>query len=70
MILTDQEVNFFINTIKNVSSYDFSEYSEKSLKRRLQKILLDNRMDLVMLINKLKTNKDFLKLLSVKFSLN
>ena len=61
MILTDQEVNFFINTIKNVSSYDFSEYSEKSLKRRLQKILLDNRMDLVMLINKLKTNKDFLE---------
>ena len=61
MILTDQEVNFFINTIKNVSSYDFSEYSEKSLKRRLQKILLDNHMDLVMLINKLKTNPDFLE---------
>lgn len=61
MILTDQEVIFFINTIKNISSYDFSEYSEKSLKRRLQKILLDNHMDLVMLINKLKTNPDFLE---------
>lgn len=61
MVLTDQDVNFFINTIKNVSNYDFSEYSEKSLKRRLQKILIDNNMDLLTLINKLKTNKDFLE---------
>jgi len=61
MVLTDQEVNYFINTIKSTSSYDFSEYSEKSLKRRLQKILIDNSMDLVALINKLKTNKDFLE---------
>jgi len=61
MVLTDQEVNFFINTLKNSSNYDFSEYSEKSLKRRLQKILIDNNMDLVTLINKLKNNKDFLE---------
>jgi chemotaxis protein methyltransferase CheR len=61
MILTDQEVNYFINTIKNVSTYDFSEYSEKSLKRRLQKILIDNNMDLVALINKLKNDKPFLE---------
>lgn len=61
MVLTDQEVNYFINTIKGVSTYDFSEYSEKSLKRRLQKILIDNNMDLVALINKLKTDKPFLE---------
>ncbi len=61
MVLSDQEVVFFINTVKNASSYDFSEYSEKSLKRRLQKILIDNNMDLITLINKLKTNKDFLE---------
>jgi len=61
MILTDQEVQFFVNAVKNVSSYDFSEYSEKSLKRRLQKILIDNNSDLVNLINKVKTNKDFLE---------
>ena len=61
MILSDQEVQFFVNTIKNTSGYDFSEYSEKSLKRRLQKILIDNNSDLVTLINKLKTNKEFLE---------
>lgn len=61
MVLTDQEVSFFVTTIKSISNYDFSEYSEKSLKRRLQKILLDNNMDLVATINKLKTNKGFLE---------
>ena len=61
MVLSDQEVVFFINAVKNASNYDFSEYSEKSLKRRLQKILIDNNMDLITLINKLKTNKDFLE---------
>ncbi len=61
MILSDQEVQFFVNTIKNSSGYDFSEYSEKSLKRRLQKILIDNNSDLLGIINKLKTNKNFLE---------
>ena len=61
MILSDQEVQFFVNTIKNSSGYDFSEYSEKSLKRRLQKILIDNNSDLLGIINKIKTNKDFLE---------
>ncbi|MDA3952972.1 MAG: hypothetical protein PF485_04960 [Bacteroidales bacterium] len=61
MVLSDQEAQFFVNTIKNTSGYDFSEYSEKSLKRRLQKILIDNNTDLLGLINKLKTNKSFLE---------
>jgi len=61
MTLSDQEVQFFVNTVKNSSGYDFSEYSEKSLKRRLQKILIDNNADLMTLINKVKTNKDFLE---------
>jgi len=61
MILSDQEVQFFVNSIRSVSNYDFSEYSEKSLKRRLQKILLDYNSDLIGLINKFKTNKEFLE---------
>jgi len=61
MTLTDQEVHFFVNTLKNESNYDFSEYSEKSLKRRLQKILIDNHLDIVGVINKLKSDKLFLE---------
>ncbi|MBC7125775.1 MAG: hypothetical protein H5T24_09105, partial [Bacteroidales bacterium] len=46
MQVTDQDLQYFVNTIKSVSKYDFSEYSEKSLKRRLQKILEDYNLDL------------------------
>ena len=61
MTLSDQEVHFFVNALKNTSKYDFSEYSEKSLKRRVQKILLDNNMDIMALVNKIKTNPTFLE---------
>src|SRR6056297_1667392 len=61
MTLSDQEVHFFVNALKNTSKYDFSEYSEKSLKRRVQKILLDNNMDVMALVNKIKTNPSFLE---------
>ena len=61
MTLSDQEVRFFINALKNSSEYNFSEYSEKSLKRRIQKILLDNNLDIMGLVNKIKTDKTFLE---------
>ncbi len=61
MTLSDQEVHFFVNALKNTSKYDFSEYSEKSLKRRVQKILLDNNMDIMALVNKIKTDPSFLE---------
>ncbi len=37
MQVTDQDLQYFVTAIKGVSKYDFSEYSDKSLKRRLQK---------------------------------
>lgn len=61
MTLSDQELNFFVNAVKNSSEYDFCEYSEKSLKRRVQKILLDNHLDVMGLVNKIKNSKDFLE---------
>jgi len=59
MNITDQDLQFFVLALKNSSSYDLTEYSDKSLKRRLLKILTDNNMDLNALIGTLKTNKDF-----------
>jgi len=61
MTISDQEVNFIITAIKKSSNYDLSEYSEKSLKRRLQKLLLDNKMDVMALVNKIKTNPVFVE---------
>ncbi|MCF8335186.1 MAG: hypothetical protein K9H65_01160 [Bacteroidales bacterium] len=56
MDLSEQEVQYFIDTIKNHSEYDFSGYSEKSLKRRIDKVLTDYHMDLSTLLPKLKKN--------------
>lgn len=47
--------------MKSFSSYDFSEYSDKSLKRRLTKVLVDQKLDLNGLIIQLKTNPTFLE---------
>jgi len=61
MTLSDKEVNYFVNAIKTASTYDFSEYSEKSLKRRILKLMQDNRMDIMTLVSKMKTDKIFLE---------
>ncbi|MBN2521406.1 MAG: hypothetical protein JXB17_12910 [Bacteroidales bacterium] len=59
--VTDQELLYFVTALKNHSEYDLTDYSEKSLKRRLQKVLVDHKMDLLGLITRLKKDKDFLK---------
>ncbi len=60
-MVSSEEVNKFIDAIKRVSTYDFSDYSERSFKRRLEKVLNDNRMNVDELINKLLKDKDFLE---------
>ncbi|PKP36036.1 MAG: chemotaxis protein CheR, partial [Bacteroidetes bacterium HGW-Bacteroidetes-15] len=59
MIITDQDLQYFVSAVKNSSKYDFSEYSDKSLKRRLQKVLSDFNLDLAGLIANIKNNNDF-----------
>jgi chemotaxis protein methyltransferase CheR len=61
MNVSDQDLLFFINALKNASSYDFSDYSEKSLKRRVQKVLIDNKLDVGALVGNIKTSKSFLE---------
>jgi len=61
MALSDKEVQYFTTTIKNYSEYDLTEYSEKSLKRRIQKVLDDNKLDISTAIQKLKNDPDFLE---------
>ncbi len=44
-----------------MSDYDFTQYSNKSLKRRLSKILLDHQMTPYTLLEKIRSDKDFLE---------
>ncbi|PLX20488.1 MAG: chemotaxis protein CheR [Salinivirgaceae bacterium] len=60
-MITEEEVNKFIDTIKGVSTYDFSDYSERSFRRRIDKILSDNRMTMAELNSKLSRDKEFLE---------
>jgi len=56
-----QDIEKLIFTIKSVSSYNFADYSEKSFQRRIEKILIDNRINFALLLEKIKTNKEFLE---------
>lgn len=61
MTISNQDLVLFNNIIKSSSSYDFSEYSDKSLKRRLAKILLDQKLEFSTFLVLLKSDPTFLE---------
>ncbi|MFO7864045.1 MAG: CheR family methyltransferase [Salinivirgaceae bacterium] len=60
-MVSAEEVNKFIDAVKVVSTYNFSDYSERSFRRRIDKILSDNRMSIDEVIVKIGKDKDFLE---------
>jgi chemotaxis protein methyltransferase CheR len=56
MTLTSPDLQQFITAVRNCSSYDFSEYSDKSLKRRLTKVLVDYKLDVQSLVSQMRSN--------------
>lgn len=59
--IRDEDLKDFLLTIKRHSPYDFTEYSLKSLKRRLSKILLENKLNLSQLEKEILHNTDFME---------
>ena len=59
--VSDQDYRLFVNTVKRVSEYDLSDYSDKSLKRRIAKVLSDNKTDIHKLISDINSNTDYLE---------
>jgi chemotaxis protein methyltransferase CheR len=59
--ISKEEINIFIDAIKSVSTYDFTDYSEKSFARRVERVLIDNKLDFPGLVNEVKKNQDFLE---------
>lgn len=70
MTVTDQDFQVFIYAMKSSSKYDFSQYSEKSLKRRLFKVLTDNKMTMNMLISRIKNDPDFVEKVVKEITVN
>ena len=61
MVEIDQDTQLFISSVRSFSPYDFSDYSEKSLKRRLAKVQSDNKMNIHSLISEMRNNEKFLE---------
>jgi chemotaxis protein methyltransferase CheR len=59
--IDENTVKVFIDKIKKISDYDFSGYSDKSLKRRLAKILFDNDLEFEAFCNKIEHDTPFLE---------
>ncbi len=59
MIITEEEISSFVNTLKGLSLYDFTEYSYKSLNRRISKVLVDHDLELPALLERMKRDPDF-----------
>lgn len=61
MTITSLDLQLFVSAIRNCSTYDFREYSDKSLKRRLAKVLTDYKLDLQGLIMQMRNNPTFVE---------
>ncbi len=60
-MVTNEDVLRFIATIRMSSTYDFTDYSDRSFKRRIEKLLVDNHLDINQLSLKVSKDKDFLE---------
>lgn len=61
MEIRDDEIKEFIEVLISISTYDFSDYSEKSFKRRMEKLVNDNNCSLNDINQKIKNNKNYLE---------
>jgi chemotaxis protein methyltransferase CheR len=68
--IDENEIKVFINKIKQISDYDFSDYSDKSLKRRLQKILFDNELEFKEFCDKIEHDSLFLEKIVKNITVN
>lgn len=61
MTVTDLDLQYFVSSLKTLSRYDLSNYSDKSLKRRLQKVLEDYNITIIGLINRMMNDQPFVE---------
>lgn len=59
-----------LQVLKESSPYDFTEYSSRSINRRIDKIIEDNELSIEQIIYRLKTNKGFVEYLVDAITVN
>lgn len=70
MEVVGKDIRNFQLTVKEHSSYDFSDYSHTSLRRRLTRILLELEMDMEQLTRTMASDKDFLQKIMRKITVH
>ena len=70
MDITQEDIKLFINSVKEISTYDFDDYSIKSFTRRIEKILSDNKFDIKTLISKISKSKKYLEYIIKEITVN
>lgn len=70
VIITDQDLQTFVSLLNRTSNYDFSEYSERSIKRRIQKVMSDLRLDFPGLLEAIKSDPGFIEQLVMRLTVN
>lgn len=70
LMVSLEESHKFIAALKTVSSYDFTDYSEKSFLRRLDKILGDHRMTMPELITRTCRDTAFMEQIVKEITVN
>ncbi len=61
MEVTDEEIKLFLDSIRSKSNYDFSNYSMNSLKRRVRKLLNDNHLEIMGLVDRISDDWSFME---------
>ncbi len=70
MEISPEAIAQFIDAVKGTSTYDFGDYSEKSFARRIEKVLIDNQLDIYSLIEKVRVNSTFLEQIVKEITVN
>jgi len=61
MLISSEDIQQVIAAYSRYSKYDFSGYSIKSLTRRIEKILIDYKLELAQFMKKLREDNQFLE---------
>jgi len=69
-MIEKDDIKKVINVFKDNSSFDFSEYSDKSFGRRIEKILIDEACSIQRLVKKIETNPTYLNYIKNKITVN
>lgn len=70
MTVSAEEVLEFTRTLKEISSYDLTDYSEKSITRRVEKVVTDNNMSVTNILNKMRIDSNFLEKIVKNITVN